>query len=225
MAQTTAKKTTAARLLSSGTALKVAMAVSGLMIFGFIIGHMLGNLQAFAGKASLNGYAAGLRKLPLLLWGFRLGLLAAFVVHIASAIKLVQLNNQARPTGYSVVTPKNSTFASRTMVYTGPIVGLYLVYHLAHYTFGVGVDGWRELHPYESVVTGFSNPLISLIYIAANVLLGIHLWHGLWSLFQSLGLASPRFAVLRRNLATALSVIIVAGFISVPLAVMLKIIH
>ncbi len=216
----------AKRLYRSTLLAKAGMGITGLIMLGFVLGHMLGNLQAleaFGGREALNGYAKALQAFPGLLWTARLTLLGAIVLHIASAWKLTQLNEAARPSRYAVTAPKRSTFASRTMKWTGVIVLAYIVFHLAHFTF-LWFEGYAELEPYENVVKGFSNPLITLLYIVANLALAVHMWHGVWALFQSLGLSHPKYDPLRRTLATGFTVIVTAGFLIVPIGVMVGLI-
>ena len=222
---------------------KVVMAVTGLMLFGFVIGHMAGNLKLYKGKYEdgihqgryhIDVYAEGLREIgaPVLghseaLWIARIGLLAAVGLHILSAWQLTLINRKARPLAYKKVSPQASTYASRTMRYGGVIILLFIVYHLLHLTVGA-----PDIHPdfthgevYKNVVTGFQNPLVSGFYILANLALGLHLYHGLWSLFQTLGLNGPRFNQLRQQAAVAFAAIITLGNISFPVSVLTGIIQ
>ena len=196
------------------------MAVTGVILFGFIVGHMAGNLQFFLGPDVLNGYAENLRHVPTLLWTARIGLIVAATLHIASSISLARLQNQARPVGYVRKRSVGSTYASRTMYWSGPIVLAFLIYHLLHLTFGVVHPNFRHLQAYENLVNGFKNPVVAIAYIIAVVLLGLHLYHGLWSMFQTLGAAHPRYTPKLKAFATVFTVIIVLGFISVPIAVL-----
>lgn len=208
--------------------MKVTMAVTGLIMVGFLVGHMIGNLQAFkfmGGKQALNDYAAMLKSLPALLWVARIVLLSSVVLHIWSAVTLTRLNQGARKTPYEVSAPKKATFASRTMVWTGPLLALYLIYHLLQFTIiGLNIDRFSETNVYGNVVQGFNTFPIALVYIVANVGVGIHLWHGLFSFFQSLGLSSPRHNALRRHFATVVSVGLTIGFLAVPFGVMFDLI-
>jgi succinate dehydrogenase / fumarate reductase cytochrome b subunit len=214
---------------------KAAMAVSGVLLFGFLIGHMAGNLQMFAadGGKAMNEYAHFLHSKPALLWGARIGLLAMVLVHVVSAMRLTARNRAARPVQYRMKKPLKSTYASRTMVMSGPIIMAYIIYHLMHFTVaGVGIADFNSVNKatglidvYRNVVTGFSNPAIAIAYIVANLLLGVHLWHGLWALFQSLGITNPRFDGAKRTAATALSALIIGGLVSIPVGVLAGIIH
>ncbi|MCA9580851.1 MAG: succinate dehydrogenase cytochrome b subunit, partial [Myxococcales bacterium] len=124
---------------------KAIMAVSGVALVGFVVAHLLGNLQVFLGPEVMNEYAASLRKIPAILWGMRIGLLLAVIAHVLSAVALVSANAEARPVGYAKVKHQKSTYASRTMRWGGPIILLYIIYHLLHLTFGFGFDAD---HPY-----------------------------------------------------------------------------
>jgi succinate dehydrogenase / fumarate reductase cytochrome b subunit len=199
---------------------KVVMAVTGILLFGFLLAHMAGNLQFFLGPEKLNTYAENLHHLGPILWAMRIGLLAAAVLHIASSISLVRTQRKARPVGYAKRQNVGSTYASRTMYWSGPIVLAFLIYHLLHFTIGSVHPQFRELKPYENVVVAFSNPAVSIAYIIAMVLLGLHLYHGLWSMFQTLGAAHPRHTPKLKAFAKLFTVIVVLGFIVVPIAVL-----
>jgi len=205
---------------------KAIMAVTGVIGFGFVVGHLLGNLQFFLGPEALNDYAAALHANPGLLLVARLTLLAAVILHIAAALQLVSRNGSARPDGYRVWMARKSSYASRTMKFSGPLLGLFIVYHLLHLTFGSvhsnfrhGTNGLPDV--YHNVVTGFSHIPVSLTYIAAMATLGLHLSHGVWSMFQSMGWNHPRYSPLVRRFATLVTVLIVLGNISIPLSVLL----
>jgi succinate dehydrogenase / fumarate reductase cytochrome b subunit len=200
---------------------KAVMAVTGVILFGFLIGHMLGNLQFFAGPEKLNAYAEKLREVPPLLWGVRLTLLFAVVLHIAVSVQLARLQWTARPVAYVKRGNAGSTYASRTMYWSGPIIAAFVIYHLMHLTWGIGGLPFEELRPYENLVAGFSNPFVSLAYMIAMSLLGMHLYHGLWSLFQSLGVSHPRYTPKLKLFAKLFTFIIVLGFASVPLAILM----
>ncbi len=214
-------------LYRSPMAKKAVMAVTGLMLFGFVVTHMLGNLKLYLGPEKLNAYAHGLREIgePFFghgqfLWVARTGLLVAVGLHILSAWQLTQINRRARPEGYRKETHEKSTYASRTMRWGGVIILLFVVYHLLHLTTGDVHSDFKAGDVYHNVVSGFSNPLTSAFYILANIALGFHLFHGLWSMFQSLGLNGGRFNHLRKQFAVAFAVVISAANISFPLAVL-----
>jgi succinate dehydrogenase / fumarate reductase cytochrome b subunit len=199
---------------------KVVMAVTGIILFGFLIGHMLGNLQFFAGPEKLNAYAENLRALGPLLWAVRIGLLIATLLHIQAAAALWRLQKLARPVAYSRRQNVGSNYAARTMYWSGPIVLAFLIYHLLHFTIGAAHPNFRDLRPYENVVIGFSNPIVSIAYVVAMVLLGMHLYHGLWSMFQTIGFAHPRYTPKLKAFAKLFTVVLVAGFLAVPIAVL-----
>jgi succinate dehydrogenase cytochrome b subunit len=214
----------AASFLRSSLGLKIVMALSGLVLFGFVVAHMIGNLQVYLGPEAMDAYAVNLRALGhgTLLWIARGGLLLAAALHIWSAWRLTLMNRAARPVGYREVERRESSYASRTMRWSGVILLLFVVYHLLHFTFGA-----RVVHPffvpgavYHNFVTGFRNPLVSGFYILAMLALGLHLYHGAWSFMQTLGLSHPRYDHLRHAFATLVTVIVVAGNISFPVAVL-----
>jgi len=202
---------------------KAVMAVTGVVLFGFVIGHMAGNLQFFLGPEVLNGYAEKLRENMALLWAVRIGLIIAAVLHIASSVSLARIKNGARPIGYARRRSVGSTYASRTMYWSGPIVLAFLIYHLLHLTTGTVHPNFHHLRAYENLVVGFSHPAVAIAYIVSVILLGMHLYHGLWSMFQSLGAAHPRYTPKLKTFAKITSGAIVLGFISVPLAILMGI--
>ena len=211
-------------LFHSSLGKKYVMGITGLALFGFVIGHMLGNLQIFLGPDKINAYGAFLKSMPKLLWVARIGLLACVYLHIASAIALVKDNRRARPVGYRVKQTQGATFASRTMVWSGLIVLSFIVYHLFDFTIkpdfhGVDSEGRHDI--FKMVVTGFKNPWSAGFYIVANTLLAIHLSHGLQSLFQSLGLSVGKFRQAYRNFALLVGLGIFLGNVSIPLAVLM----
>ena len=210
---------------------KYVMAVTGVMLFGFVLTHMAGNLKAYAGPEAFNHYAEGLRELgkPIFghgqfLWVARLGLLGAVGLHIWSAFSLTAQNKKARPERYAKETHQKSTYASRTMIWGGIIVLLFVVYHLLHLTFGTVHSDFIAGDVYHNFVVGFQSPLIAGFYILANVALGFHLYHGLWSMFQSLGWNGANFNDLRKKFAVAFALIVSAANISFPIAVLTGII-
>jgi succinate dehydrogenase / fumarate reductase cytochrome b subunit len=202
---------------------KVVMAVTGAMMFAFVIGHMLGNLQMFESPEHINAYGHFLHNLGELLWLERGVLLLAIALHIVVTVQLALRSKAARPIGYSRKEAINSSYASRTMYWSGPIVLAFLIFHLLHFTAGY-------LHPhatftqgdvYQNVVAGFQVWWVSAWYIFAVSLLGLHMSHGIWSMFQSVGLAHPRQSVLLKSAARAIAAVIVLGYISIPISVLL----
>jgi len=212
------------------------MAISGLMLVGFVIGHMVGNLQIFLndGGAALNEYAALLQGSPGLLWGARLGLLGAVGAHIWSAVKLTLAARQARPVSYRKRSWFDERYAVRTMRVGGLILFVFIVYHLLHFTVGAAHSDVRPCqmvgnpevftcYAYENVLAGFQGTvgfLIGIFYCLAQVFLGLHLTHGVWSMTRTLGQGNPRFDGLARKAAGAIGLIITIGNCSIPIAVM-----
>lgn len=204
---------------------KVVMAASGAVLFGFVLGHLAGNLQVYLGPAAINAYALKLRHFPALLWAARLGLLAAVTLHIASAWSLTRTSQEARPIGYRERESRESTYASRTMRWGGVIVLLFVVYHLMHFTFGNAHPSFVPGDVYHNMVAGFRSLPVSGFYIAAMIALGLHLYHGVWSMMQTLGLSHPRYDHLRHAFAALVAVVVVVGNISFPLAVLTGLLH
>ena len=211
---------------------KAVMAVTGIILFGFVVVHMIGNLKLyergqFHGVPYLDAYGYFLRHMgePLvpaytLLWIVRAILIVAVVFHIWAAWQVTRISQAARPRDY-VSRPKiHTTYASRTMRWGGVIILLFVIYHLLHFTTGTVHPDFQEGNVYHNVVTGFSVWYVSLFYIVAQVALGFHLYHGLWSMFQSLGWNHPRYNHWRNGFAHAFAWIITLGNISFPLAVL-----
>jgi len=207
---------------------KYAMALTGIGLLGFVLVHMIGNLHLYEGPAQVNEYGEALRDLggdlaprTLVLWLARLGLTAMFALHIHSAWSLARMSHKADS---SYVGSRNyiaANFASRTMRWTGPIILLYLIFHLADLTWGrwrVG-DNYIRGDVYHNVSESFANLPVALIYIVANVALAVHIFHGAWSMFQSLGINNPKYNSLRRGLAGGLAGLILVGNLSFPIAV------
>jgi succinate dehydrogenase / fumarate reductase cytochrome b subunit len=208
---------------------KVVMAVTGAMMFLFVIGHMLGNLQIFEGPgtvdapARINVYGHFLHSLGELLWIERGILLLAIVLHITATVQLALRSKAARPVGYSRKDAINSSYASRTMYWSGPIVLAFIIFHLLQFTAGYIHPESRfiEGDVYHNVVAGFQVWWVSVWYIIAVSLLGLHLSHGLWSMFQSVGLAHKRHSVTLKRSAQAIAILIVLGYIAIPISVWL----
>jgi succinate dehydrogenase / fumarate reductase cytochrome b subunit len=210
---------------SSTLGKKWLMAVTGIILFGFVVGHMLGNLQIYLGQEQLDHYAELLQANKPFLWAFRSVLLFCVSVHIWAAVVIWLRNRSARPVKYKMFKPPGLDYAARTMVWSGPIIAIFIVYHLLDFTVGTANPDFIKGEVYHNVIASFSNPVIASIYIAANLLLAFHLYHGLWSLFQTFGWDHPRFGWIRRALAIFFSVLIGAGNISIPLAVLTGIVH
>jgi succinate dehydrogenase / fumarate reductase cytochrome b subunit len=203
--------------------MKYVMAVSGIVWFGYAIAHMLGNLQIFLGPAVINDYSKMLHEMPALLWTARVVMLVSIVAHIATALRLTALNQSARgPEGYRQKKMVASNYAAMTMRYGGPALALYILYHLAHLTFGwtqgLGYEA-QSGDVYGALVASFQVPWCVAIYVVASALLGMHLYHGAWSMFQSLGLNHKRYNEALRSTASAVALAVAAGFMAVPIAV------
>ncbi len=205
---------------TSTTGKKAAMAVSGCILFLFVVGHLIGNLQIYEGPDKLNHYAVLLRSMPALLWAVRAVLLAMVLLHIWSAVQLAARNIGARPVGYQKKTATGSSYASRTMYWSGPIVLAFVIYHLLDFTFGAVNPHYEPGNVYANVVASFQVIPVAAFYIIAMLLLCLHLYHGLWSMFQSLGIAHPRYTPMLRRGAAVVATLIAAGNISIPVAVL-----
>lgn len=216
---------------STSVGKKAVVAITGLIMVLFLMGHMMGNLLVFEGRGpdvestKLNEYSALLRTEMLVLWAIRAVLLSALVLHVATTIRLVAENRAARPDGYARRTYRKANVYSRTMAWGGLALFGYIVYHILHLTAGVAHPGLFTPHDvYSNVVRGFQNPMISGVYIAATVALFFHLTHGVQSLFRTLGVNHPRHLEGIQAGGRALAAILVLGFLSVPVSVLLGIV-
>jgi succinate dehydrogenase / fumarate reductase, cytochrome b subunit len=210
----------AVRFWESTNGKKAVMAVSGFILFLFVLGHMLGNLQIFEGAEQFNKYSVLLRTLPEALWAVRIVLLIMVILHIVAAVQLALRKRHARPISYAKRQNTVSSYASRTMYWSGPILLAFVIYHLLDFTWGSLNPDYVEGDVYHNVIASFSHPVISLWYIFSMLLLALHLRHGAWSMFQSLGVSHPRHNDLLKKAAIAFAVIIFLGFVSVPVGVM-----
>lgn len=219
-------------LYRSALGKKYVMAITGMVFMGYVLAHMVGNLKLYQGAEDFNAYAHFLRRLlyPILpesgtLWLLRLVLIGALIMHVVAAAQLTAMNRRARPDSYRQKRDfVAADFAARTMRWTGVIVLLFIGYHLADFTFGWVNPVGLEAEPYERVVASFSIPAVSAFYLVANIALGVHLYHGGWSLFQSMGWNNRRFNPWRRSFAIGFAAIVVLGNLSFPIAVMLGIV-
>lgn len=208
---------------------KAVMAATGAVLFGYLAAHLLGNLQIYTGNpANINAYAGFLHSKPALLWAARLVLLAAVILHIVAAAQLWLLKRAARPVGYHRKEETGSNYAARTMIWSGPIIAAFVIFHVLHLTTGSVVPlamtpGGPDV--YHNVISGFRHPMISSFYIVAMMLLCLHLYHGLWSMFQSMGVSHPRYTPLLKRFAAAFAFFIAIGNISIPVSVMIGIIQ
>ena len=206
---------------------KVVMAVSGIILVLYLIAHMIGNLKVFAGRESFNGYSHWIRTIgepavpaQTTLTIIRIVLLAAVIAHIWAAISLWRQAKRARPNGYVTKKAVAQSYASRTMRWGGVIVGLFVIYHILDLTMGVANPEGPGTTPYDRLVAGFSNPLITAVYVIALILLGMHLRHGIWSATQTLGQSNKRREKTVNLFALAFSVVLIGGFLLVPFSVL-----
>lgn len=217
--------------LFSSIGKKTVVAVTGIALVLFVIGHLLGNLTFFFGPEAINSYAMHLRDLGPLLWVARFGLLGAVALHIYFTMLLWKENQAARPQKYAISAPMKTTVFARTMRLTGLIVLAFIVFHLAHFTlwwidpeyskYHAVVDGHEVHDVYRMIVVGFSNPIVSLFYIFSLGLLASHLSHGIGSLFQTLGITSKRMRVIYEFTGKALAWALFVGYAAIPTAVLL----
>jgi succinate dehydrogenase / fumarate reductase cytochrome b subunit len=206
---------------------KYVMAITGIVLLGYVLAHMLGNLKAYLGPTEIDEYGEFLRELlvpiaprTLVLWILRTGLIAAFVLHIHAAYVLTRTNHRARPVKYeSHRDYVAATFASRTMRWSGVIVGLFVLWHLADLTWGFANPDFVRGDPYNNLVASMQRVPVAILYIVANIALGIHIFHGAWSLFQTMGWNNPRFNKWRLYFARTFAAVIIIGNCSFPILV------
>jgi succinate dehydrogenase / fumarate reductase, cytochrome b subunit len=226
-------------VLQSSLGKKYVMAATGFVLFVFVVGHLAGNLQVFLGREAINRYGYFLQSNPELLWPARLALLLAVGLHIWSATKLSLENRAARPVGYAQYQPVGSTYASRTMLMSGIIIFVFILYHLLHFTAdlryinltGKDFSAFMETLPgqvpserhdiFKMMIVGFNNGWVSGFYILGIGLLCLHLSHGASSMFQSLGWKSEAYRPFLDNFARAVAVLIFVGYVSIPTAILL----
>jgi succinate dehydrogenase / fumarate reductase cytochrome b subunit len=239
--KTTSRKPFLLDLYGTAVGKKYVMAITGIIGILFIIGHMVGNLKAYIGLVEHNGemvydldvYAEFLRELlvPILphgyaLWGLRLGLIAALALHLHAAYSLTVINRRARPVRYQGARDYQvANFASRSMRWTGILVVVFIAWHLADLTWGWLNPDFEYGAVYRNLDASLSRLPVAVLYIAANIALGIHLFHGVWSLFQSMGWNNPRFNRWRRSIATAIATAVVVGNVSFPIMVLAGVIQ
>ncbi len=200
---------------------KIVMAVTGAFLVLFLVGHVAGNLQILSGKEKINHYAELLHSSAGLLWGFRLALIASVVLHVKAALELYTLKNAARPIAYAKKAHRVATLASRFMIWSGYVLGAFLVFHILHFTTG-------QAHPsfdahgdvFRNVTTAFQNPAVAALYVVCMGLVGLHLSHGLFSFTQSLGLSHPSYSARAKTLAKVVAFAVAAAFAAVPIAVL-----
>lgn len=211
---------------------KMVVALTGLGLAGFVVFHMVGNLQIFQGAKALNGYAALLRDMPILLWTARAGLLALVLFHLGLAIKIAVKNRRARPIGYAVRHYRQASLPSRTMAVSGVLLLLFIVFHLLHLTAGaidpsfvdkLDMQGQRDV--YAKMIHAFRNPWFALVYVLAQVVLGLHLSHAVSSSLQTFGLEHPALNRLFKAAGPAVAGLVVLGNVTIVLAVLLGVVR
>jgi succinate dehydrogenase / fumarate reductase cytochrome b subunit len=223
--ETAPRMNAVARFWHSSIGKKAVMAVTGLIMIAFLISHMLANLQVFAGPLKINDYARALREFGPLLWVARGGLIVALVLHVVAAFQLTRRMQSARPVDYAERDGQVSTFAARTIRWGGVLLLVFVVLHLLHLTFGTIHPAFDARDVYGNVVAGFDVWWVAVLYLAAMVGLGLHLYHGTWSSIRTLGLTRPSTNPLRRRVAAVLAWALYLGFSLVPLAVIAGIVR
>ncbi|HEY7315164.1 MAG TPA: succinate dehydrogenase cytochrome b subunit [Gemmataceae bacterium] len=220
------------RVVRSSVGAKYIMALTGLGLMIFVIGHMSGNLLIYGGKDALNSYAHGLTEHPVLLWTARGGLLTIFLIHLLMAFRLTQEDQAARPIRYVHESTIQASWASRHMLLTGFVILGFVIYHLMHFTFGIAVDPGhfksalpqdpkQQADVAQMVVEGFKQPVIAITYIICQIFLGLHLWHGGSSWLQHLGLNGRGYDKLVNNLGAVVALVVVLGNCSIPLVILM----
>jgi succinate dehydrogenase / fumarate reductase, cytochrome b subunit len=211
---------------TNSVAKKVIMAVSGIILLLFLIAHMIGNLHVFQGADSFNHYSAWLRTFGDPALGYRwfltaleIVLVVSVVAHIWAAIALWRQAKRARPVGYATKKSVAQSYASRTMRWGGVIIALFVIYHILDLTFGTANPAGTDSTPYSRLVASFQNPIATTVYVVALILLGMHLRHGIWSATQTLGQSNRRRERTVNAFAIAFSVLLIAGYLVVPAAV------
>ena len=214
---------------------KTIMAVTGLLLVGFVIGHMAGNLQVFIGAAKMNAYASFLKSLGEFLWLARIILLVALVLHVLMAWQLTRIKRKARPVDYTRRDPQVSTVASRTMRWGGVLLLVFIVFHILHFTTGTVFPAasspdamypaWSHTDVYGNIISAFRTPWVVAFYVVAMLFLMLHLFHGAWSSVRTLGLSKPSSHPLHRRVATVIALAVWLGFSVIPVAVFLGVIR
>ena len=211
----------AIRFYQASIGKKAVMAVTGVVLFGYVVGHLAGNMQVYMGAERMDKYAEFLHSMPVLLWAVRALLAASVILHITASLQLQKLKLDARPTGYVKKEAIDSSLASRSMIWSGAMIAAFVIYHILDLTTGAaGAAQFHELHAYENLVYSFRRLPVSVFYILGMILLGMHLYHGLWSIFQTAGFSHPRYTPIIKRAAAWVAILIAAGFISIPISVL-----
>jgi succinate dehydrogenase / fumarate reductase cytochrome b subunit len=219
------------KLWRSSIGKKWLVALTGLALLGFVLAHLAGNLQMFAGAAKINAYAEFLRHNENVLWVMRIALIACFVGHIVTTISLVRQNRAARPERYALQRHVQAKASTRSMIYSGLTVLAFVVFHLLHYTFRVTDPRFKTVAEggtlqsindvYQMVILGFQSPLISGFYLLSVGLLSLHLSHGISSVFMTLGIESKKSISQVACYSRWIAALIFAGYASIPASVLL----
>jgi succinate dehydrogenase / fumarate reductase cytochrome b subunit len=204
---------------------KIAMAGSGILLVLFLLSHMISNVTVLIDPKHLDDYAAFLRSFGPLLWVARLGLLALVGIHVVAAWQLTQMARGARTAAYDRREAQVATYAARTMRWGGVLVVVFIVYHILHYTTGTFHPDFREGEVGRNLIVGMQSVPVALFYAATMLTIGMHLWHGTWSVFQTLGVSHPAWDRTRRGLAVVLAVVIAGGFLLIPLSALLGVLQ
>ena len=216
----------ARKFFQSTVGKKVIMAITGIILVVFVIGHVAGNLLVFAGRDKINAYARLLHASDEVLWGVRSVLIVSVVLHIWSAIALTAVARAARPHAYARKIPQTATIASRTMRVGGFVLLFFIVFHLLHLTTGTIRPATFEEHDvYANLINSFRIPWVAALYMVSMVALGMHLIHGAWAAFRTLGVSPPSATPLRRPIAMVIAILVWAGFTSIPLAIVARIVN
>lgn len=214
------------QLLTNAVGRKVLMAVTGILMVLFVVVHLLGNSSIFVGPDGINAYAAKLHSLGPVVWVFRAVMLALLLVHVWFGVTLTLENNAANPAKYAVSRKLKATFSSETMIWTGLILLAFIVWHLLQFTVRVtpdivkGVDAQGRYDVFTMVLTSFRHTWIALMYVAAMIVLFLHLKHGIQSFFQTLGLSNDRTLPTYGALGTVVSIIFLVGYCSIPVTIL-----
>lgn len=211
-----------ARFWNSTIGKKIVMAVTGIIGVLFVIGHMSGNLLMFKGANAMHEYALLLRTSEAALWGIRGALIAAVALHAVAAYQLTMRSRAARPEGYAKAAPQVTTFAARTIRWGGVLLLAFIVLHILQLTVGaVAAPNFVHLDPYNNVRHALANPFVAVFYLLAMAALGLHLYHGTWAVFRTLGVARPSPTPLKRRLPMVLAVVVAGGFALIPLGALI----
>lgn len=204
---------------------KVVMAVTGIALLAFLSVHLIGNLLIFLGPEKVNAYARGLRTVPWMLWAARLVLLLFLGLHIMASVQLAWANAMARPIAYRDWRPQASGYAGRTMIWSGPMIAVFVIWHVLQFNYGVNHPSFVELDVADNVVKLFAVVPISILYVIALLLLALHLSHGAWSMFHSIGVNHRGWNSVLRPVAAVITFVIVGGYIVIPISVLLRILR